>query len=191
MKYFKRTDGGYSQVDETTNPTDYKDYKKAYKEVTKSEYNKATYISEPVYNPTYSDIVVQKIRSKYSIDDELAIQRQKDVKPDEFKTYNDFCEQCKKEAQFEIHGKINNTYTEPLYPNSQDDPGLQGPKGIEPKPQPTEQELNDMINAKISAKYPIERQLDIIQCRYSNPEQYAEFNEFCEQCEIEVKSQYN
>ena len=173
MKYFKRTDGGYSQVDETTNPTDYKDYKKAYKEVTKSEYNKATYISEPVYNPTYSDIVVQKIRSKYSIDDELAIQRQKDVKPDEFKTYNDFCEQCKKEAQIKLHGKINNTFTEPV------------------KPKPTEQELNDMINAKITAKYPVEQQLDIIQCRYSNPEQYAEFNEFCEQCEIEVKSQFN
>ena len=174
MKYFLRTDGGYSQVDETTNPTCYQDYKKLYKEVTKFEYDKATKISEPVYNPTYSEIVVQKIRSKYSIDDELAIQRQKDIKPDEFNEYNDFCEQCKVDAKVELN----------MYADTQS-------TNVPPKPQPTEQELNDMINAKITEKYPLEQQLDIIQCRYSNPEQYAEFNEFCEQCEIKVKSQFN
>lgn len=53
------------------------------------------------YVPTYEELVVQKIRERYTIDDELAILRQRDVKQDEFAEYNDFCEQCKAEAREE------------------------------------------------------------------------------------------
>lgn len=38
------------------------------------------------------------IRKKYSFNDELAIQRQRDSKPQEFKEYFDYCEQCKQQA---------------------------------------------------------------------------------------------
>lgn len=54
------------------------------------------------YVPTYEELVVQKIRERYTIDDELAILRQRDVKPDKFAEYNDFCEQRKAEARSEV-----------------------------------------------------------------------------------------
>lgn len=39
------------------------------------------------------------IRDKYTLYEELAIQRQRDSKPDEFKAYNDYCEACKSKAR--------------------------------------------------------------------------------------------
>lgn len=53
------------------------------------------------YVPTYEEKVVQLIRERYSIDDELAIQRQRDSKPSEFAEYNAFCEECKQKAKAE------------------------------------------------------------------------------------------
>ena len=44
---------------------------------------------------SYEDRVVSLIREKYSVDDELAIIRQKDTKPEEFNTYFSFVEDCK------------------------------------------------------------------------------------------------
>ena len=55
------------------------------------------------YLPSYEELVVQKIRERYTIDDELAILRQRETKPDEFAEYNDFCEQCKAEAKNETN----------------------------------------------------------------------------------------
>ena len=47
---------------------------------------------------TYEERVVAKIRERYSVDDELAILRQRDTKPDEFEAYNEYAESCKEEA---------------------------------------------------------------------------------------------
>lgn len=55
------------------------------------------------YKPTYEELVVNKIRERYSIDDELAILRQRDVKPEEFVEYNSYCEQCKRNAKEEVN----------------------------------------------------------------------------------------
>jgi hypothetical protein len=48
---------------------------------------------------TYTVIAVHKvvalIRVRYSIDDEMAIQRQKEEKPERFQAYFDYVEQCK------------------------------------------------------------------------------------------------
>lgn len=49
----------------------------------------------------YEEKVVSLIREKYSVDDELAIQRQRDSKPEEFKEYFDYCEECKQKAKEE------------------------------------------------------------------------------------------
>ena len=49
--------------------------------------------------PTYRERVVSRIREKYSIDDELAILRQRDTKPEEFAEYNTFVEQIKDEEK--------------------------------------------------------------------------------------------
>ena len=45
--------------------------------------------------PDYKESVVSAIRGKYSVDDELAILRQRDSKPEEFKEYFDFVESIK------------------------------------------------------------------------------------------------
>lgn len=67
-------------------------------------------VVEPVvtptpYIPTYSELVVQKIRERYTTDDELAIQRQRDTKPDEFAEYNTYCEACKTAARAEVEAR--------------------------------------------------------------------------------------
>lgn len=46
------------------------------------------------YKP-YDDFVDQLIRLKYSVSEELAVLRQRDVKPEEFEMYNTYCEKCK------------------------------------------------------------------------------------------------
>ena len=48
---------------------------------------------------SYEQRVVDRIREKYSVDDELAILRQRDTKPDEFNAYNEFVEQIKQEER--------------------------------------------------------------------------------------------
>ena len=47
----------------------------------------------------YEQRIVLRIREKYSVDDELAILRQRDTKPDEFAAYNDFVEGIKREER--------------------------------------------------------------------------------------------
>ena len=49
--------------------------------------------------PTYEQRVQQSIRERYSFDDELAILRQRDTKPDEFAAYYEYAEQCKAQAK--------------------------------------------------------------------------------------------
>ncbi len=47
----------------------------------------------------YEQRVVNRIRERYSVDDELAILRQRDSKPEEFAEYNDFVEKVKAEER--------------------------------------------------------------------------------------------
>lgn len=47
----------------------------------------------------YGERVTKLIREKYSVNDELAILRQRDSKPEEFEEYNEFAEECKKKAK--------------------------------------------------------------------------------------------
>lgn len=44
---------------------------------------------------TYKQKVACLISEKYSLEDEIAIIRQRDTKPEEFAEYNKFCEECK------------------------------------------------------------------------------------------------
>lgn len=50
----------------------------------------------------YANLVSKLIRERYSVDDEMAILRQKETKPEEYADYNAFCEECKKKAKAEI-----------------------------------------------------------------------------------------
>lgn len=53
-------------------------------------------------NVPYEELVVQLIREKYTLDDELAIQRQKETKPDEWEAYFAYCEECKAKAKEKV-----------------------------------------------------------------------------------------
>ena len=59
----------------------------------------------PTKEQQYKWRVSELIRQEYSIDDELAIQRQRESKPVEFAEYNTYCEQCKTQAHQEIYGE--------------------------------------------------------------------------------------
>ena len=48
---------------------------------------------------SYEQLVSEYIRRKYSIDDELAILRQKDAKPEEYAAYYAYAEECKARAR--------------------------------------------------------------------------------------------
>ena len=47
----------------------------------------------------YESEIIRRIRKRYTVNQELAILRQRDTKPDEFAEYNDFVEQCKAEVK--------------------------------------------------------------------------------------------
>lgn len=57
---------------------------------------------QPIPEMTYEEQVVAKIRERYSIDDELAILRQRGTKAEEFEAYNAYAESCKEEARLLI-----------------------------------------------------------------------------------------
>lgn len=43
----------------------------------------------------YENEIVRRIRQRYSVNQELAILRQRDDKPEEFKDYSEYVEACK------------------------------------------------------------------------------------------------
>ena len=46
--------------------------------------------------------IVSLIREKYSIDDEMAILRQRDTKPNEYQAYYNFVEECKRKVKEDL-----------------------------------------------------------------------------------------
>lgn len=64
---------------------------------TRTEYQ--YYIVESVGIPTYGVVVDLLIRERYSISDELALQRQMYTKVADFDEYNSYCEWCKSIAR--------------------------------------------------------------------------------------------
>ena len=55
----------------------------------------------------YERKIVAKIRRKYNLNQELAILRQRDVKPEEFSEYNAYVEQCKQEVKNSLTATSN------------------------------------------------------------------------------------
>lgn len=50
----------------------------------------------------YETEIIRRIRQRYSLNQELAILRQRDTKPAEFAEYNAFVEQCKADVKKEL-----------------------------------------------------------------------------------------
>lgn len=51
----------------------------------------------------YETEIIRRIRERYSLNQELAILRQRDTKPWEFSEYNAYVEQCKDEVKRELY----------------------------------------------------------------------------------------
>ena len=78
-----------------------------YIEISEEEFNEHSNAIEwkpPVITEQqkYENRVVELIRKKYSLNQELAILRQRDEKPEEYQAYHDYAEQCKATAKAEI-----------------------------------------------------------------------------------------
>ena len=56
-------------------------------------------VEDEVFEIPFKDRVISRIRGVYSVDDEIAIIRQKDSKPEEFAEYNAFVEKIKEEER--------------------------------------------------------------------------------------------
>ena len=69
------------------------------RELTKEELIVINEINSIIAEFPYEQKVVDLIREKYTIDEELAIQRQKETKPNEFEIYFNYCEECKLKAK--------------------------------------------------------------------------------------------
>ena len=54
---------------------------------------------QAIANDEYENKIVALIRKKYNINQELAILRQREVKPQEFAEYNEYVEQCKEQVK--------------------------------------------------------------------------------------------
>ena len=67
-----------------------------YRDMTEEE---VAEIQKETIDIPYEKRVVNRIREVYSVDDELAILRQRDTKPEEFSEYNSFVEQIKSEER--------------------------------------------------------------------------------------------
>ena len=50
----------------------------------------------------YETMIIQKIRQRYTLNQELAILRQRDSKPEEFAEYNTYIEQVKSEVKVDF-----------------------------------------------------------------------------------------
>lgn len=51
---------------------------------------------------SYDNLVSKMIAEKYTIDRELALHRQREIKTEEFQEYFDYCEECKQEARIAL-----------------------------------------------------------------------------------------
>lgn len=47
----------------------------------------------------YENLIIRKIRKRYSVNQELAIHRKRDKNPTEFEEYDQYVEQCKAEVR--------------------------------------------------------------------------------------------
>ena len=61
-------------------------------------------IDSSSWEQLYEGMIIKKIRARYNLNQELAILRQRDTKPDEFAAYNAYVEECKAAVKAEMEG---------------------------------------------------------------------------------------
>ena len=96
---------GYYELIEQEKPKIDKWYHINYEYELKNNQIVKKYFAEKDEEPIYSELVKKYIREEYSIEDEIAILRQKENsegKKSDFDNYNSFCENCKIKATKDI-----------------------------------------------------------------------------------------
>lgn len=58
--------------------------------------------SPAAWDKLYEGQIIERIRARYTVNQELAILRQRDTKPEEFAAYNAYVEQCKAAVKKEM-----------------------------------------------------------------------------------------
>jgi hypothetical protein len=66
-----------------------------YEEVTQEQIDEEAALAKREEDRKRGEKVDALIRERYTLSEELSILRQRDVKVEEFKAYNEFCEECK------------------------------------------------------------------------------------------------
>ena len=61
--------------------------------------------SSEAWDKLYEAEIIRRIRKRYTVNQELAILRQRDTKPEEFAEYNAFAEQCKEAVKAFLYGE--------------------------------------------------------------------------------------
>lgn len=64
--------------------------------------NKNREVNPASWDELYENLIIRKIRKRYSVNQELAILRQRDSKPEEFAEYDAYVERCKAEVKAEL-----------------------------------------------------------------------------------------
>ncbi len=59
-------------------------------------------INPASWESLYEHMIIKAIRKRYTVNQELAILRQRDTKPEEFEQYNLFVEECKRTVKEEL-----------------------------------------------------------------------------------------
>jgi hypothetical protein len=88
---------GYFKLNKTDRPQNEKSYKPKYRKQNNMIIQEWEEYEEELL--PYKERVINRIRERYSIDDEIAFLRQKDTKADEWKEYNSFVEAIKTEEK--------------------------------------------------------------------------------------------
>lgn len=63
-------------------------------------------INPSSWETLYEHLIIKAVRKRYTVNQELAILRQRDTKPNEFEQYNAYVEECKQKVKKEL-GMIN------------------------------------------------------------------------------------
>lgn len=69
--------------------------------------------NEESYQFYYENEILRLIRMKYRADQEFAILRQRDSKPEEFAAYNEYVEECKRKVK-EMFGEVEEDDSAPV-----------------------------------------------------------------------------
>ena len=54
------------------------------------------------WDKLYESEIIRRIRKRYTVNQELAVLRQRDTKPEEFAEYNAYVEKCKADVKEEL-----------------------------------------------------------------------------------------